>query len=59
MDPYGPNDSIALTDYLHRRGINMRLLGMVQSEIKRVKRLMCFSTIVSIKLHVNQKLIEV
>lgn len=27
MDPYGPYDSISLTNYLHRRGINIRLLG--------------------------------
>ncbi|OEH80168.1 hypothetical protein cyc_00248 [Cyclospora cayetanensis] len=29
MDPYGPHDSISLTSYLHRRGINMRLLGIM------------------------------
>lgn len=27
MEPYGPYDSVSLTNYLHRRGINMRLLG--------------------------------
>ncbi|KAL8447528.1 hypothetical protein Emed_004316 [Eimeria media] len=27
MEPYGPYDSISLTTHLHRRGINMRLLG--------------------------------
>ncbi|KAL8428388.1 hypothetical protein ACSSS7_007248 [Eimeria intestinalis] len=27
MEPYGPYDSISLTAHLHRRGINMRLLG--------------------------------
>lgn len=27
MDPYSPHDSISVTNFLHRRGINMRLLG--------------------------------
>ncbi|CDI85070.1 hypothetical protein, conserved [Eimeria praecox] len=34
MDPYGPYDSISLTNYLHRRGINMRLLEAIGSVLR-------------------------
>ncbi|CDJ58176.1 hypothetical protein, conserved [Eimeria maxima] len=34
MDPYGPYDSISLTNYLHRRGINIRLLEALSSLLR-------------------------
>ncbi|CDJ52090.1 hypothetical protein, conserved [Eimeria brunetti] len=45
MEPYGPYDSISLTNFLHRRGINIRLLARTLKQLlKGVFRRLVFCT---------------